>query len=102
MVRIHLPPAASPVQTVQLLPLEGGRAIGNGRPIDGVCEIMERIILAHLSRILLLGIAHTLGSLGIFCLYGSYMGAPLATYAIVCLSSATTIVLACGGKTEAR
>ena len=85
-----------------LLALLGAEDVWTPAAPEGVCEIMERIILAHLSRILLLGIAHALGSLGIFCLYGSYMGAPLATYAIVCLSSTTTIVLACGGKTEAR
>jgi hypothetical protein len=36
-----------------------------------------------------------LGSLGIFCLYGSCIGAPLAADAIVCLGIGTAIVLAC-------
>jgi hypothetical protein len=49
----------------------------------------------RLSRVTLFGMAHVLGSLGIFCLYGSCIGAPLAAHAIVCLASATAIVLAC-------
>ena len=51
----------------------------------------------RLSRVTLFGIAHVLGSLGIFFLYGSCIGAPLAAPAIVCLGSATAIVLACEG-----
>ena len=49
----------------------------------------------HLSRVALTAIALVLGSLGIFCLYGSCIGAPLAADAIVCLGSATAIVLSC-------
>jgi len=63
---------------------------------------MEHMMLAHLSRILLRGIAHALGSAGIFCLYWSCMGAHLAAHAIVCLGTATTIALACDQKTKAR
>ena len=55
----------------------------------------------RLSRVALTAIALVLGSLGIFCLYGSCIGAPLAADAIVCLASATAIVLACPG-TDAR
>jgi hypothetical protein len=55
----------------------------------------------HLSRVTLFGIALVLGSFGIFCLYGSCIGAPLAAHAIVSLSSATAIVLAYEG-TDAR
>lgn len=51
----------------------------------------------RLSRAALSGIAHVLGSLGIFCLHGSCIGIPLAAQAIVCLASATAIVLACEG-----
>jgi len=56
----------------------------------------------RLSRVALFGIALVLGSLGIFCLYGSCIGAPLAADAIVCLGTATAIVLACGERTDAR
>ena len=55
----------------------------------------------RLSRVALTAIALVLGSLGIFCLYGSCIGAPLAADAIVCLGSATAIVLACPA-TDAR
>ena len=55
---------------------------------------MDGMILARLSRIVLRWIALVLGSLGVFCLYWSCMGAPLAAYAIVCLGSTTTIILA--------
>jgi hypothetical protein len=55
----------------------------------------------RLSRVALTAIALVLGSLGIFCLYGSCIGAPLAADAIVCLASATAIVLACPA-TDAR
>ena len=49
----------------------------------------------RLSRVLLFGIALALGSFGIFCFYWSCMGVPLAADAIISLSSATGIVLAC-------
>jgi len=52
-------------------------------------------LAVRLSRVALTGIALVLGSFGIFCLYGSFMGAPVAVDAIVCLGSATAIVLAC-------
>jgi len=54
---------------------------------------MDGMILAYLSRIVLRGIALVLGSLRVFCLYWSCVGVPLAAYAIVCLGSATTIIL---------
>jgi hypothetical protein len=49
----------------------------------------------RLSRVALTAIALVFGSVGIFCLYGSCLGAPVAANAIVCLGSATVIVLAC-------
>ena len=58
------------------------------------------MILAHLSRIVLHGIALVFGSLGVFCFYWSCVGAPLAAYAIVGLGSATAIVLACGERKD--
>jgi hypothetical protein len=55
---------------------------------------MDGISLARLSRILLHGVAIVLGSMGVFCLYCSCFGAHLAQYAVVCLSTATGIILA--------
>ena len=49
----------------------------------------------RLSLIVTYGIALVLGSLGIFCLYWSCMGAPLAADAMICLGSATALVLSC-------
>ena len=51
-------------------------------------------------RIALHGFAHTLGSVGIFCLYWSCMGAPVAAYAVVCLGTATAIILGSDGVTR--
>jgi hypothetical protein len=62
----------------------------------------EMSFAVRLSRVALTGIALVLGSFGIFCLYGSCMGVPLAADAIVCLGSATAIVLACGERTDVR
>ena len=60
--------------------------------------IMDSMSFAlRLARAALFGLALVLGSLGIFCLYVSCFGAPLAAYAIVYLGSATAIVLACEG-----
>ena len=55
-------------------------------------------LVLHLSRIALLGIALVLGSIGVFCLYWSCVGAPLAAYALVFLGTATAIVLASGNE----
>jgi hypothetical protein len=55
---------------------------------------MDAMDLVWLLRIGLHGIALVLGSLGIFCLYWSCLGAPTAAYAFVCLSAATAITLA--------
>jgi hypothetical protein len=63
--------------------------------INGVIGIMERRIFAHLSRILLRGIAHVLGPLGILFVFGSCWGADVAVEAILCLGTATIIILAC-------
>jgi hypothetical protein len=62
---------------------------------------MDDISLAHLSRIVLQGVALVLGSLGIFCLYCSCFGAHLAQYAIVCLGTATGIILASDSERQA-
>jgi hypothetical protein len=67
-------------------------------PIWTVFPIMDSMSFAlRLSRVALFGIALVLGSLGILCLYASCIGAPLAAQAIVCLGSASAIVLACEG-----
>jgi hypothetical protein len=73
-------------------------------PIDQACagdsgdaggrEAMDGQILFRLLRVGLHGTALALGSFGVFCLYFSCMGAPVAMHAIVCLGSATAIVLA--------
>ncbi len=55
---------------------------------------MDSMSLIRLLRIGLHGIALVLGSLGVFCLYWSCMGVPVAAYTIVFLGTATTIVLA--------
>jgi hypothetical protein len=47
------------------------------------------------------GVALVLGSLGVFCLYSSCFGAHLAQYAIVCLSTATGIILASDNESRA-
>ena len=60
---------------------------------------MEGVI--YLSFLLLRGVALVLGSLGVFCLYCSCFGAHLAQYAIVCLGTATGIVLASDGERRA-
>jgi hypothetical protein len=54
----------------------------------------------HFLRIALRGFAHTLGSVGVFCLYWSCMGAPVAAYALVCLGTATAIILGSDGVTR--
>ena len=78
---------------------------GNSWELDGndkepvvFADTMQGEFFSHLSRILLRGIAHVLGPLGIFCFFGSCMGAPLAAEAILCLGTATTIILACAGE----
>ena len=63
--------------------------------VNSIIVIMERRIFAHLSRTLLRGIAHVLGSLGIFFFFGSCRGAGVAVEAILCLGIATIIILAC-------
>src|SRR5215469_6670375 len=67
-----------------------------------VCRFMEAKIFAQLFRVLLRGIAHVLGSLGIFCFYWSCLGAHLAAQSVLCLGTATVIVLACAEKNQAR
>jgi len=63
---------------------------------------MDGTSLAHLSRIVLRGVALVLGSVGVFCLYWSCFGAHLAQYAIVCLGAATGIILALDNNRLAR
>jgi len=63
-------------------------------PSDGIPRIILSMNFARLSRVALSGIALVLRSLGVFFLYGSCIAARLAAPAIVCLGSATAIVLA--------
>ena len=51
-------------------------------------------------RIALHGFAHTLGSVGIFCLFWSCMGAPVAAHALIYLGTATGIILSSDGATR--
>ena len=51
-------------------------------------------------HIALRAFAHTLGSVGIFCLYWSCLGAPVAAHALIYLGSATAIILSSGGATR--
>ena len=62
---------------------------------------MDGIRLVYLSRIVFHGLALVLGSLGVFCLFWSCIGAHLAQYAIVCLGAATAIVLALDNERRA-
>ena len=57
-------------------------------------EALYGQILFRLLRAGLNGTALALGSAGVFCLYFSCMGKPVAMHAIICLGSATAIVLA--------
>jgi hypothetical protein len=50
--------------------------------------------LYRLMRILLRGLALVLGSLGVFCVYWSCVGMPVAADAFVFLGTATAITLA--------
>lgn len=54
--------------------------------------------LIRLMRIGLQGVALILGSLGVFCLYWSCIGAPVAAYALIFLGTATAITLAEDGE----
>ena len=56
--------------------------------------MMDSMSVIRLLRVGLHGIALVLGSLGVFCLYWSCMGAAVAAYAIVFLGTATAIILA--------
>lgn len=58
-------------------------------------------LVLRLSRIALFAIALVLGSLGVFCLYWSCVGVPLAVYALVFLGTATAIILAAGNEGRA-
>ena len=62
----------------------------NGRRL----RIMGPMDVFHLMRIGLHGIALVLGSLGIFCLYWSCIGVPVAADALMFLTTATAITLA--------
>jgi hypothetical protein len=61
---------------------------------------MNAMDLVRLLRMGLRGIAAFLGSIGIFCLYWSCLGVPVAAYALVFLGTATAIALA--ADTESR
>ena len=67
-------------------------------PDDSWCN-MDPLNL-RLLRIALHGFAHTLGSVGIFCLYWSCVGAPVAAHAFICLGTATAIILGSNGVTR--
>ena len=82
-------------QRIERMRARRGDGILEWMAINSVIGIMERRIFAHLSRILLRGIAHVLGSLGIFFFFGSCRGAHVAVEAILCLGTATIIILAC-------
>lgn len=58
--------------------------------------------LARVLRIGLHGVALVLGSFGVFCLYWSCMGVPVAAYALLCLGTATAIILAADNKGRLR
>jgi hypothetical protein len=51
-------------------------------------------------RLALLGIGHVLGSIGVFCLYWSYLSAPVAAHAMICLGTATAIALSVERETR--
>ena len=51
-------------------------------------------------HIALRAFAHTLGSVRIFCLYWSCLGAPVAAHALIYLGSATAIILSTDGATR--
>lgn len=58
--------------------------------------------LIRLMRIGLHGMSVVLGSLGIFCLYWSCVGVPVAADALVFLGTATAITLAAGSGNRFR
>lgn len=58
--------------------------------------------LIRLMRIGLHGMSVVLGSLGIFCLYWSCVGVPVAADALVFLGTATAITLAAGSENRFR
>jgi hypothetical protein len=67
----------------------------------GIRTYMDNVSFARLLRIMLHAISLNLGSLGIFCFFWSCMGFRTAAYAIVCLGSATAIVLASDSERRA-
>lgn len=58
--------------------------------------------LARVLRIGLHGVALVLGSFGVFCLYWSCMGVPVAAHALLFLGTATAIILAADNKGRLR
>ena len=75
-----------------------GRFFTPCSPRDG--DVNMDPLSLRLSRIALHGFAHVLGSVGIFCLYWSCVGAPVAAYAFICLGTATAIILSSNGVTR--
>jgi hypothetical protein len=63
---------------------------------------MNAMDLVRLMRIGLQGIALILGSFGIFCLYWSCIGVPVAADALVFLGAATAITLAADSERRLR
>ena len=59
-------------------------------------------IVVRLMRIGLHGIALVLGSLGVFCLYWSCIGVPVAADALMFLGTATAITLATDSERQLR
>ena len=63
---------------------------------------MDAMDFIRLMRIGLHGMSLVLGSLGIFCLYWSCIGVPVAADALVFLGTATAITLAADGENRLR
>ena len=63
---------------------------------------MNSMDLIRLMHIGLHGIALVLGSLGIFCLYWSCIGVPIAADAFMFLGTATAIILAADNEKRLR
>jgi hypothetical protein len=60
---------------------------------------MDLVRLLHAG---LHGIALVLGSFGIFCLYWSCLGVPVADYALIDLGTATAIILVADSEKRLR
>lgn len=63
---------------------------------------MDVVDLVRLLRLGLHGIALVLGSFGVFCLYWSCLGVPVAAHALLNLGTATAIIFAADGETPLK